>query len=304
MGSEGLYSQIFEAILVGNLQEAEDLTRVALKLAQENSDNDGEARARLALIGLARIMGNRSLELKEIEELRKRAEDDPISAVGAAYDLAKARFLLEVEDQRGALSALKKASIKQTWGITSDLSHAVFGDLAVGLARQTVSAPELQDELMSTLLTLAPKDIFVKELFSKKGMESTKRKALEASRYGDHSRSAWLYLACTIETLKEKDLDHAMVVARHARGEAVKAGDPLAYTISAILIFILYVALADPVNALGTLLRAMVSLDDLLGQGGGDDFRAILNIWREAVGEDAFREQVSAFIKARESGAI
>jgi hypothetical protein len=84
----------------------------------------------------------------------------------------------------------------------------------------------------------------------------------------------------------------------------LKATDPFAYAVASLLLFVLYLASGEPVNAIATAMRAKASLDDLLGEGGGDDFKTLLEIWRMAVGDEAFKTQIETFINARKSGTI
>ncbi len=293
----------------GDLDGAQRLALDALAEAEAAGDLEAVARMRLALLGMARLAGDTAAEAREMRGIEAAAAAHPASPVETACDLARARLLFEANDPRGAVAALRRATLKQAMGIGGELSGAVLADMMVAAARQRVRDPRLAGDLQGALLALAPPEQVgiagvALDVARDPGGNSAARKALQAKRAGRHSDAAWSYLASTAGAIRQGDLRRGIRRLLSARQEAVLAADPVAYSFAALLLFILYVVSGEPVNAVATALRAKASLDDLLGPGAGDDFKSLLDLWRLAVGEDAFHEHVRAFIEARKQGAL
>lgn len=303
------FDHVVRALAAGDADGAERLARDALAKAEAAGDLDGVARMRLALLSLMRIRMDPAGEAREMREFEAAATAHPASAVEMACDLARARLMFEAKDPSGAVAALRRATLKQAWGIGGNLSGAVLADLMVAAARQRWTDPGLASEVTGSLLALVPPEMLgaagsVLDASRDPDGAVAARKALEAKRAGRHSEAAWYYLASTTGSIREGDVRQGIQRLLDARGEAVASADPVAYSIAALLLFVLYVASGDPMNAVATAMRAKVSLEDLLGQGAGDDFKALLDLWRLAVGDEAFRAHIQAFIDARRSGAL
>ncbi len=96
----------------------------------------------------------------------------------------------------------------------------------------------------------------------------------------------------------------AIARLKEARACAVDASDVYQYLAAAALLVICHASLQDHVNAYAVCVRAMVSLEDLLGKGAGRMFEEFLAAFRQAWGEAHYREVALQYISLRKSGAI
>ena len=299
---------LLEAIAEGDLVLAERIAREALEEALAASDLENVAKMHLAVLGLARARQDRFAVNRALRQLEAHAASYPGSAVEVAYEYAKALLLLEAQDVRGAISTLRRATLRDSiGGEEGGLGQVVLPELLIASAKRRVTDQSLAKDLAAALMAVGPAELVVHSLIdyaSDPSGDKAFRIALEAERAGRHEKSAWAYVTASVASIRNGQLEQAVMRLKEARSAAVHAAEPIAYSVASFLLFVLYLALLDPINAVATAMRAKASLDDLLGPGGGDEFKALLELLRLAVGDETFRSYVQQFINARESGAM
>ncbi len=115
---------------------------------------------------------------------------------------------------------------------------------------------------------------------------------------------AGLLLQLAVLSILSGRYKQAVSRLKEARTCAVQASDVYLYLAAAALLVISYASLEDRLNAYAVCMRAMVSLEDLLGQDGGRMFREFLGAFRKAWGENAYREVALNYVHLRKTGAI
>lgn len=96
----------------------------------------------------------------------------------------------------------------------------------------------------------------------------------------------------------------AIRTLKDARADAVEATEAHLYFCICALLATAYGILEDNLNAYAVCIRAWVSLEDLLGEGGGGFFEEYLETFREAWGEEMYQETALQYIELRKRGAI
>jgi len=299
------HDAVIAALLQGDVATSRRLAREALAEAESAVDLEAAARYHLALVGLARLGGVPGAGATELRALERAALAHPATALETAHDLARARFLLDAGDPARALAALRTATLRQASGAGRDLSGAVLADLLVASAQERVAEPELADDLVRALMALAPAELRGPVLAALGGATAGGADPIEGARAaadeGRPGEACWWTLAAAAGAVRGNRLEPARRLLLQARDHAVAAREALGYSLSALLLFLVQVASGQPVDAVGTALRAKASLDDLLGAGGGDEFKALLELWREAVGSATFDGYLRSFVLARQA---
>ena len=301
------YDAVLQALSQGDAQAATRLVREALADAERSHDLEAAARHHLALVGLARLGGTPGAGARELRVLEQAAHQHPGTALETAHDLAQARFLLDAGDAPRALAALRTAMLRQASGVGVDLSGAVLADLLVGAARERVTRPDLAEDLAGAVLALVPPEArgpALDAFSAMTGLTGSLAPQGDAGADVDPTRACWSALAATAAAVRANELERARRLLLQARRHAVAAREALGYSLASLLLFLVQVASAQPVEAVATALRAKASLDDLLGPGGGDEFKALLEMWREAVGAATFDGYVRAFVLARQAETL
>lgn len=291
-----MIEQAIKAIQDGDFEAAIRELTLSLEEARAKKDVSTQARCHLALIGLARVMKDPKAYLLEMRALEKAAAANPGSELERALTLVRARAAAEKGDFESAMEFIRQRTLHDT-----TISKAVVADMIIAAARKKATDTAWHNDLLETVIAMAPlvTPDALEALFPKGKAGSAARRALEERRAGRPERATWLFIAAAIEMLRSGDFVQAIRHLKASRDESVRVPDAIAYRLSSMLLVLLYAAQGDRVNAMSTAMRALASLEDLLGPDAGAEFKFLLEQWRAAVGPKEFNSILREFIQER-----
>ncbi len=290
MEAESLFSGAVRALQDGEVESAVATLKSARAQAQAAHEFDTTALGTIALIGLARIARDGRTFETETKGLARAGRANPGTAVERAAALVKARMTAD-KGEAGAAIGLLRPILLPDPGTSPEAAPAEAAESLVETARRRAANAAWQAELGRAVLAMAPAQTadVLESLLSRPGAPTAARRAVEARRAGRPDRAVWLFLAAGIETLRAGDLAQAIRHLRDGRDASVRVPDPVAYAFASLVLVGLFAATGDTADAVRTALRAIASLEEIVGAEGIAHFKGVLDAWRAAVGEDEFR---------------
>ena len=290
MEAESLFSGAVRALQDGEVESAVATLKSARVQAQADHDLETAALGTLALIGLARIARDGRAFETETKGLGRAGRANPGTAIERAAALVKARMTADKGEAGAAIGLLRPILLPDASG-SSEVARTEPAEALVETARRRASDASWQAELGRAVLAMAPAQTadVLESLFSRPGNPAAARRAVEARRAGRPDRAVWLFLAAGLEMLRAGDLAQAIRHLRDGRDASVRVPDPVAYAFASLVLIALFAATGDTADAVRTALRAIASLEEIVGAEGIAHFKGVLDAWRGAVGEDEFR---------------
>jgi hypothetical protein len=301
--NESFDETLAQLLLCGDLQGAEARLDA---LAAAAPDDTARVRAVVARGRLLTALGRRP----EARDLLRGLEPaptqrDPAAAALVALELATAAA--EEGDLAGARARLAAASafegplpddailraVTKVAALAALQSGVAFGEAGALLTRLS---PNARAGVEANLLLAEGRVSDARDLLT--------RAARQAERAGAQTEHAGLLVHLGALTLASPERGEAVHPLKEARAAAVAIPDPLLYATASALLAVAYWLQEDRVNTYAACVRALVSLEDLLGPGAGNLFHALLETLRAAWGDEAYREAAEAYVDRRKKGAI